>query len=173
MEAKQYTVEEWFSLAYDELRQLAGSVKSRDQNQTLNPTALVHEAYMRLASMHAVAPESRLHFMMIAARAMRRVLVDAARQRNPAKRGGSQMFVTLGDDVDGGDERTDEVLALDAALEELARRDPRASEIIVYRYFGGFSVAETAEALSVSESTIHREWQFARAWLDEELTRTS
>ncbi|MEP7344358.1 MAG: ECF-type sigma factor [Gemmatimonadaceae bacterium] len=173
MEAKQYTVEEWFSLAYDELRQLARSVKSRDQNQTLNPTALVHEAYMRLASMHRVAPESRMHFMMIAARAMRRVLVDAARQRHAAKRGGSQLFVTLGDDLDSGAERTDEVLALDAALDELARRDPRATEIVVYRYFGGFSVAETAEALSVSESTIHREWQFARAWLDAELSRAN
>jgi RNA polymerase sigma factor (TIGR02999 family) len=166
-----HTVEEWFSLAYDELRKLAAGVRGRDPSQTLSPTALVHEAYIRLSSLHRVAPESRLHFMMIAARAMRRVLVDAARQRSAAKRGGSQVFVTLDDGMDAAAVRSDEVLALDEALDELAKRDPRASEVIVYRYFGGFSVAETAQALSVSESTIHREWQFARAWLDQALSR--
>jgi RNA polymerase sigma-70 factor, ECF subfamily len=169
----QHSVEEWFSLAYDELRRLAAGVRGRDPSQTLSPTALVHEAYIRLSSMHRVAPESRLHFMMIAARAMRRVLVDAARQRTAAKRGGSQVFVTLDEGVDAATVRSDEVLALDEALEELAKRDPRASEVIVYRYFGGFSVAETAQAMSVSESTIHREWQFARAWLDQALTRAN
>jgi RNA polymerase sigma factor (TIGR02999 family) len=169
----QHSVEEWFSLAYDELRKLAAGVRGRDPSQTLSPTALVHEAYIRLSSMHRVAPESRLHFMMIAARAMRRVLVDAARQRSAAKRGGSQVFVTLDDGVDAAAVRSDEVLALDEALEELAKHDPRASEVIVFRYFGGFSVAETAKALSVSESTIHREWQFARAWLDQALSRAS
>lgn len=172
---ESHTVEEWFSLAYDELRSLAARVRGRDPNQTLNPTALVHEAFVRLSSLHRVAPESRLHFMKIAARAMRRVLVDAARQRHAEKRGGNPAFVTLDDDEEGATSvvRPDDVLALDGALDELARRDPRASEIVVYRYFGGFSVAETAAALSVSEATIHREWRFARAWLHEELQRAN
>ena len=173
MDAKPPTVEEWFSLAYDELRRLAATVRKRDPSQTLSPTALVHEAYVRLASIHHVAPESRLHFMKIAARAMRRVLVDAARQRSAVKRGASPLYITLDEELDGSSVRSDEVLALDEALEQLARHDPRASEVIVYRYFGGFSVAETAEALSVSESTILREWQFARAWLQQELSRAT
>jgi RNA polymerase sigma factor (TIGR02999 family) len=171
MEEQRPSVEQWFSLAYDELRRLAASVRGRESQETLSPTALVHEAYVRLASLHQVAPESRLHFMMTAARAMRRVLVDAARQRNAAKRDAGGFFVTLDDAEDTGAIRSEMVLALDAALEELSRRDPRASEVIVYRYFGGFSVTETAEALQVSESTIHREWQFARAWLGDELRR--
>lgn len=171
MPEQQPSVEEWFCLAYDELRRLAASVRGRESHETLSPTELVHEAYMRLASMYKVAPESRLHFMMIAARAMRRVLVDVARQRNAAKRDVGGFFVTLDDAEDTGAIRSDMVLALDDALEELARRDPRASEVIVYRYFGGFTVTETAEALQVSESTIHREWQFARAWLGDELRR--
>jgi RNA polymerase sigma factor (TIGR02999 family) len=173
VDSKQPTVEEWFSLAYDELRRLAATVRRRDPSQTLSPTALVHEAFVRLSSIHHVAPESRLHFMKIAARAMRRVLVDAARQRRAAKRGASPAFVTLDEDVGESSVRSDEVLALDEALEQLAQHDPRASEVIVYRYFGGFSVAETAQALSVSESTILREWQFARAWLERELSRAS
>ena len=173
MDVKQPTVEEWFSLAYDELRRLAATVRKRDPSQTLSPTALVHEAFVRLSSIHDVSPDSRLHFMKIAARAMRRVLVDAARQRSAAKRGASALFVTLDEELDEGSVRSDEVLALDEALEQLARHDPRASEVIVYRYFGGFSVAETAQALSVSESTILREWQFARAWLEKELSRAS
>jgi RNA polymerase sigma-70 factor, ECF subfamily len=173
MEAPQLTVEEWFSLAYDELRRLAAGVRGQDPNQTLNPTALVHEAFIRLASIHHVAPESRLHFMMIAARAMRRVLVDAARQRHAGKRGGSSLLITLEDDVGGTPERSEEVLALDAALDQLSQRDARASDVVLYRYFGGFSVAETAKALDISESTVLREWQFARAWLDQQLSRTN
>jgi RNA polymerase sigma factor (TIGR02999 family) len=111
--------------------------------------------------------------MMIAARAMRRVLVDAARQRHAGKRGGSSLLITLEDDVGGTPERSEEVLALDAALDQLSQRDARASDVVLYRYFGGFSVAETAKALDISESTVLREWQFARAWLDQQLSRTN
>ena len=173
MDEQRPTVDQWFSLAYDELRRLAATIRSRESHDTLSPTALVHEAYIRLASTHAVAPESRLHFMMTAARAMRRVLVDAARQRGATKRDAGGFLVTLEDVGDASAVKPDIVLALDAALDELSRRDPRASDVILYRYFGGFTVSETAEALQVSESTIHREWQFARAWLGEELRRAS
>lgn len=172
MEPPELSIDQWFSLAYEELRRLAARVRERELGATLNPTALVHEAFIRLAASHGVALESKAHFMAIAARAMRRVLVDAARQRTAAKRGSGQSYVTLDESTAHGVGVTaDAVLALDAALDELSRRDPRASDIVQYRFFGGLSVAETARVLELSEATVHRDWQFARAWLSEELRR--
>lgn len=174
MEPSQPSIDQWFSLAYEELRRLAARVREGEHSATLNPTALVHEAYVRLAATHGIALESKAHFMAIAARAMRRVLVDAARQRTAVKRGSGQAYVTLDEGLEQAiGVAPDAVLALDAALDELARRDPRASNIVQYRFFGGLSVAETANVLQLSESTVHREWQFARAWLSEELRRAS
>lgn len=168
----QTDLDRLFSAAYEELRRLAATVGRGDASETLNPTALVNEAYLKLARSEDVQPASRLHFKRIAARAMRQVLVEAARRRNALKRGGDYVFVTLDEGRDGAAMRSDEVLALDAALEELARMHPRQAEMVEVRFFGGFDVGETAALLAVSESTVLRDWRAARAWLALELRRT-
>jgi RNA polymerase sigma factor (TIGR02999 family) len=166
------TVNQWFTLAYEELRRLARRFHESEANVTLSPTAMVHEAWIRLSSLHNIVPESRAHFLATAARAMRRVLVDAARQRIAEKRGSGSAFVTLDDSVDAGPAVSPpHVLALDDALDELEASDPRASRIVQYRFFGGLTVSETADVLQVSEATVHRDWQFARAWLSRELAK--
>jgi RNA polymerase sigma factor (TIGR02999 family) len=160
-----------FSLTYEELRRLAATVRRDEAGETLSPTALVNEAYLKLTDSLRVVPDSVLHFKRIAARAMRQVLVEAARRRNALKRGG-ELFVTLDEELDGGS-GSEEVLALDAALEDLARFDPRQALLIEYRFFGGFDLAETAELLEISESTLLRDWRAAKAWLACELRRTT
>jgi RNA polymerase sigma factor (TIGR02999 family) len=168
------SVDQWFSIAYEELRRVAADVGKREVHATLSPTALVHEAYVRLAGMHGIALDSRAHFMAIAARAMRRVLVDVARRRLAAKRGSAPDFVTLDPHAGASNERTPEdILALDGALTALAERDPRAANIVQCRFFGGLSTAETAQALGVSEATVFREWRFARAWLAQALGQSA
>jgi RNA polymerase sigma factor (TIGR02999 family) len=158
-----------FSATYEELRRLAASVRHGDPSETLNPTALVNEVYLKLAASLRIQPESRLHFKRIAARAMRQVLVEAARRRSAAKRGGDAVVVTFDGSPDPAVERSDDLLALDAALEELARLEPRQALMVEYRFFGGLEVAETAELLGVSESTVLRDWRAARAWLGRQL----
>ena len=159
------TLDQLFSLTYEELRRLASTVRGRDPSDTLNATALVNEAYLKLADSLRMVPESRLHFKRIAARAMRQVLVEAARRRGAEKRGGDFAFVTLDEERTGKMICSDELLALDAALDEFAQLHPRQALMIEYRFFGGFDLAETAELLDVSESTITRDWRAARAWL--------
>lgn len=158
-------VDELFSLAYEELRRLAASVRRDNASATLNPTALVHEAWLKLAGSSSLDAESRTHFKRIAARAMRQVLVDAARRRNTGKRGAGAILVTFDDAIDEADASADEVLALDAALEELARVSPRQAAMVESRFFGGFDTAETARLLEVSEATVMRDWRAAKAWL--------
>ena len=158
-----------FSATYEELRRLAAAVGRRDGRATLNPTALVNEAYLRLVASLSVLPESRLHFRRIAARAMRQVLVEAARRRNARKRGGGFVHVTLEDDLDGLASAPEDLIALDEALDRLAEVNARAAQVIECRYFGGYSVQETADVLEVSESTVTRDWRLARAWLAVEL----
>lgn len=153
-----------FSATYEELRRLAASVKQDDPAATLNPTTLVHEAYIKLAASLRLRPESRLHFKRLAARAMRQVLVEAARRRNAVKRGRGYAFVTFDDDV-GSPSSSDELLALDSALDELARVEPRQALMVEARFFGGLDMNETATLLDVSESTLLRDWRAARAWL--------
>lgn len=171
MEADRSSLDELFSATYEELRRLASQVRRNDPSQTLNPTALVNEAYVKLAgSLHRM-PASRLHFKRIAARAMRQVLVDAARRRGASKRGGGVAVVTLDESLDAGVECSAELLALDDALEDLARLNPRQATMVEYRFFGGLDLTETAELLDVSESTILRDWRAARAWLAMELRR--
>lgn len=153
-----------FSATYEELRRLAASVKQDDPAATLNPTTLVHEAYIKLAASLRLRPESRLHFKRLAARAMRQVLVEAARRRNAVKRGRGYAFVTFDDDV-GAPSSSDELLALDSALDELARVEPRQALMVEARFFGGLDMNETATLLDVSESTLLRDWRAARAWL--------
>ncbi len=160
-----------FSETYEELRRLAAAVGRRDPSETLNPTALVNEAYLKLASSPSLASDSRLHFKRIAALAMRQVLVEAARRRKGLKRGGAYAFVTFDEALDGAVARSEDLLALDAALEDLARMHPRQAMMVEYRFFGGFDLAEAAALLEVSESTIVRDWRAARAWLALKLRR--
>src|ERR1700694_2834030 len=164
-----------FSVTYEELRRLAASVKGGDPGATLNPTALVHEAWVKLASSPAFVSTSRLHFKRIAARAMRQLLVESARRRSSHKRGGSGhcVFVTFDDALDQQTSCEEDVLKLDAAMEELARLNPRHAVMVESRFFGGLDVSETAELLKVSEATILRDWRAAKAWLAHELRRAS
>jgi RNA polymerase sigma-70 factor, ECF subfamily len=164
-------LDDLFSVTYEELRRLAASVRSGDPSQTLSPTALVNEAYVKLASSPGSMPASRLHFKRIAAQAMRQILVDAARRRMAIKRGGSDAFVTLDAGLDAAPTSAEDVLALHEALEGLARLHPRQAQIIECRYFGGLDLAETAELLGISESTVARDWRAAKAWLALELRR--
>ncbi len=161
-----------FSDAYEELRRLAASVRQGDPSATLSPTALVNEAWIKLSDSPHLAQTSRLHFKRIAARAMRQVLIEAARRRQADKRGGGTPFVTFDDSVAETATAADELLALDEALEELARLSPRQAAMVEARFFGGLDLQETAELLGVSEATVVRDWRLARAWLASELRRS-
>lgn len=162
--------DEVFSAAYEELRRLAASVRRGDPGATISPTALVNEAWIKLSAAPAVAHTSRLHFKRIAARAMRQVLVEAARRRHAQKRGGREaVFVTFDESIGNRTTWADDLLGLDAALGTLARLHPRQAVMVESRFFGGLDVAETAELLGVSEATILRDWRAAKAWLAHEL----
>ena len=154
-----------FSLTYEELRRLAGAVRRSEASATLSPTVLVNEAWIKLAGSPPRGAVSRVHFKRITARAMRQVLVEAARRRFADKRGAGEFPVTLDDDVVPLSAGASELLAIDAALEELALASPRQAAMIECRFFGGMSTAETAETLQVSEATLLRDWRAARAWL--------
>lgn len=155
-----------FSHAYEELRRLASAVRRGDGSRTITPTVLVHEAWLRLARDTAIPATDELHFKRIAARAMRRVLIEAARARKAEKRGGGSPLVTFDEALAGGGAAApDDVLALDAALDELARLNPRQAQVVEHRFFGGLEMAEIARALEVSETTVERDWRAARAWL--------
>jgi RNA polymerase sigma factor (TIGR02999 family) len=158
-----------FSLTYEELRRLASTVRRGDPSQTLNTTALVNEAWLKLAGSPGFAAMSRLHFKRIAARAMRQLLIESARRRAADKRGAGALLVPLDNVPAGIASDADELLALDAALEELARLNPRQALMVEARFFGGFDAAETADLLEVSEATLLRDWRAARAWLSREL----
>jgi RNA polymerase sigma factor (TIGR02999 family) len=167
--ADRRTLDHLFSVTYEELRRLAGSVRRDDPGVSLSPTALVNEAWLKLASSAPFALTSRLHFKRIAARAMRQVLIEAARRRNAGKRGGGAALVTFDDALEKRPSDSDDLLTLDAALEELAQVNPRQASMVESRFFGGLDVAETAELLGVSEATILRDWRAAKAWLSREL----
>ena len=162
-----------FSITYEELRRLAFSVRSGDPNVTLSPTTLVNEAWLKLAKSPGIVSASRMHFKRIAARAMRQLLVEAARRRSALKRGkgAGVLFVTLDESFDHPVSCEDELLSLDTALTDLAKVSPRQAMIVESRFFGGLDLAETAELLGVSEATILRDWRVARAWLAHELRR--
>lgn len=158
-------LDQLFSLVYEELRRLASFVRRREPNITLNSTALVHEAWMKLKDSPHLAATSLPHFKAIAARAMRQVLVDEARRRHSQKRGSEVILVALDESTDRAVTCDDELLALEAALEELAQMNARQARMVECRFFGGLNVAETAEALGVSESAVERDWRAAKAWL--------
>jgi RNA polymerase sigma factor (TIGR02999 family) len=170
-ESEQSSLDRLFSECYEELRRLAISVRRRDPSVTLNPTALVNEAWLKLARRPGIAATSPLHFKRIAARAMRQVLVEAARRRKSEKRGGGVAAITFDDSLAVASAGADDMLALDAALDALAEIHPRQAMMVESRFFGGLDVAETAELLQVSEATILRDWRAARAWLAAELRR--
>jgi RNA polymerase sigma factor (TIGR02999 family) len=158
---------------YTELRRIAGRYVRREQAKSLQATDLVHEAYLRLLKDQNAAFNNRTHFKAIAAIAMRRLLVERARARGATKRGGGQVQVTL-DDAVLGDQAEEtpavDLIALDAALGRLAEVDPQQARIVELRYFGGLSVDETAEAMSLSPATIKRHWTMARAFLKRALS---
>ena len=170
VEGERGALDDFFSATYEELRRLAARVRRDDPSESLCPTALVNEAYLKLAESLRFTPASRLHFKRIAARAMRQVLIEAARRRNAAKRGGGCARITFDEHLAATD-CSEDLLALDTALDDLARFHPRQAKMVEYRFFGGLSLAETAEALAVSEATIDRDWRAARAWLGHELRR--
>ena len=159
-----------FSVTYEELRRLAATVRRNDPNTTLNPTALVNEAWLKLSKSPEIAATSPLHFKRIAARAMRQVLVEAARRRSSNKRGGAaDITVTFDEAVQKKPSGGEEILALNTALDALARMNPRQAVMVESRFFGGFDIPETAALLNISEATVMRDWRAAKAWLAHEL----
>jgi RNA polymerase sigma factor (TIGR02999 family) len=170
--------EQLLPLVYDELRKLAAAkLASEKPGHTLQPTALVHEAYLRLIGPAEGAADSagqsfnsRGHFFAAAAESMRRILVEAARRKGRQKRGGDLARQPLEVDQLAAPEKEDDLLALDAALDELARQHPRKAELIKLRYFAGLTQAQAAEALGIGVSTADRDWAYARAWLFREIS---
>jgi len=171
----QGALEQLTPLVYAELRaQARRYMRNERSGVTLQSTALVHEVYLRLIDTQDVRWHDRLHFFALSARLMRRILVDAARARAATKRGGSATGVEHGfamdfDQIPTADSGASSLCALDDALEDLARLDPRRTKVIELRFFGGLSVEETAEVLQVSPQTVMRDWRLARAWLAREL----
>ncbi|HEY7786431.1 MAG TPA: sigma-70 family RNA polymerase sigma factor [Pyrinomonadaceae bacterium] len=159
-------VDELLPLIYGELRSLAANYLRRERpDHTLQPTALVHEAYLRLVDQTQVNWQNRAHFFGVAAQMMRRILVDHARAHKANKRGSDYQKVPLDEKIDKADERSTELIALDDALTELATVDDLKSRIIELRYFGGLTVEETAQVLGVTPVTVNRHWRMAKAWL--------
>lgn len=169
--------EELLPLVYQELRRLARARMAAESGagagHTLQPTALVHEAYMRLLGPNGetLRWDGRAHFFGAAARAMRRILVERARSRNRVKRGGGRARVELDENAVAADPESDSVLELEAALEKLEQLDRRKAEVVMLRYYAGLSIDETAAALDFSPATVKNDWSFARAWLNREMTR--
>jgi RNA polymerase sigma factor (TIGR02999 family) len=168
----RHALDRLFVATYDELRRLAATIRQGDPNATLTPTALVHEAWLKLAASFSITPTSRMHFKRIAARAMRQVLVEAARRRRADKRGGDMAMVTFDEQAGYPAASADELLTLDIALQDLARVNARQAVMVESRFFGGLDVAETAQLLQVSEATVLRDWRAAKAWLASELGRS-
>lgn len=166
--------EELLPLVYDELRKLAAGKLAREKpGQTLSATALVHEAYMRLVDANESHPwNGRTHFFATAAEAMRRILVDRARQKKSQKRGGARLRVEFREDVLAAPEDCEEILAVHEALDKLAAADPQAAQLVKLRYFAGLSIDETASMLSISPRSADRVWSYARAWLQRAITIT-
>jgi RNA polymerase sigma-70 factor (ECF subfamily) len=153
-------------IVYSELRAVAARYLRRErQDHTLQPTALVNETYLRLIDQKQANWQNRAHFVGVAAQMMRRILVDHAKSRNRAKRGGGASRVQLDDAVALGEERADDLVELDQALTALAAFDERKSRVVEMKYFGGLSVEETAEVLQISTVTVARDWKLAKAWL--------
>jgi RNA polymerase sigma-70 factor, ECF subfamily len=164
-------VDRLFPMVYKELRNLAQQFFRREPpGHTIQPTALVHEAYVKLIDQKQGDWQDKTHFLAVAAQAMRRILLDRARHRGAAKRGGEWKRVTLNDRLIPGLEADEDLLALEEALVKLAKLDPRQAQMVELRFFAGLSVEETANVLGISKRTAEREWTMVRAWLRRELT---
>ena len=167
----QKALEAVVPMLYNELHGLARHyLRGERPDHTLQTTALINEAYLRLVEQGPFRAQNRSHFVAVAATLMRQILVDYARRRRAAKRG-SDCKVTLNDDIDVGKGQDMDVLALDDALKELAERDPQQSRIVELRFFAGLSVEETAAVLDISPATVKRDWSMARAWLSRQIKR--
>ncbi len=165
-EGEGAVLDDLLPLVYAELRRLAANYLRRERpGHTLQPTALVHEAYLRLIDQTQVHWQNRAHFFGVAAQMMRRILVDHARSQQAEKRGGEYQKFSLDENIDVSGERASDLVALDEALERLAQIDPDKSRVVELRFFGGLSVEETAEVLGVSAPTVKRHWRLAKAWL--------
>lgn len=160
------------AVVYPELRRLAGKCLAGHQHQTLQSTALVHEAYLRLAGQSSLRAENRAHFLAIVARLMRQILVDHARARGAAKRGASCLTLSFDESVALPRQPQIDLVALDDALNQLDAMDPRQSHIVDLRFFGGLSIEDTSRVLGLSAATVKREWTVARMWLQRELRRS-
>jgi len=168
-QGNQSVVNEIFPLIYDELKKIAGNyLRNERGNHTLQPTALVHEAYMKLVDHTRMNWQNRAHFVGMSATIMRQILIDHARRHRAGKRGGEQENLQLEETIlIVSDEKSVDLIALDEALKDLAKFDEFKSRLVELRYFGGLSVEETAEVLGVSEITVKRHWRMAKAWLAE------
>jgi RNA polymerase sigma factor (TIGR02999 family) len=174
MPEERQALDHLFSVTYEELRRLASSVRRGDPSATLSPTALVNEAWLKLVNSPHLATTSQLHFKRIAARAMRELLIEAARRRSAHKRGGgTDITVVFDDALSPTASCGDDLLALDTAMKELARLNPRQAMMVESRFFGGLDMAEISNLLDVSEATVLRDWRAAKAWLAQELRRAS
>jgi len=164
--------ERLFPLVYEELkRQARFSLSNERHDHTLQPTALVHEAYLRLVDQTVLEAENRIHFFAIASRLMRQILVDHARKRNAEKRGGAAQRLSL-DEIDfAPEEMAGDILSLNDALMRLEKMDKRKAQVVDMRFFGGLKEDEIADALGVNEKTVRRDWQFAKLWLYRELAQ--
>jgi RNA polymerase sigma factor (TIGR02999 family) len=171
-EGDQQAFEELMPLVYDELHRLARNYLRRERrDHTLQPTALVHEAYLRLIDQTRASVHSRAHFFSIAAQMMRRILVDHARLHQAAKRGDGDFKLSLNQADQVVDQQAVDLIALDEALHRLAAFCPQQSRIVEFRFFGGLTIEETAGLLGISHATVEREWSVARAWLRRELSK--
>jgi RNA polymerase sigma-70 factor (ECF subfamily) len=165
------TADQLFAEVYTELRaRAAGYLRRERKNHTLRPTELVHEAYLKLVDQTRVHWRGQVHFKAIAAQAMRRILVDHARRRGAAKRGGNRHRIALDDNLVIESSRDVNLLALEDALTKLAKLDPRQAQMIELRFFGGLNVAEVAKVMGMSKRSVEREWTMVRAWLRRELS---
>jgi len=170
----QVARERLMSVVYEELHRLARRyMRNESPGHTLQTSALVHEAFIRLVDQRNVHWQNRSHFFGIAAQMMRRILVDYARSRNFAKRGGGAVKLSLEEGLIVSDERSQEVVAVHEALEGLAKIDPRQAQIVELKFFGGLSNEETGEVLAVSPGTIARDWTMAKAWLRREISKNA
>lgn len=162
--------DELFPLVYNELKKFAYSqLKSEKNDITVNKTELVHEVYLKMVDQTRIKAEDRNHFMAIAARCMRQILIDHARKKKAEKRGGDQHEVTYIDEILKAQEEADSLIDLDKKLEELAELDKRMAEVVIMRFFGQMTMSDIADALDVSERTVKRDWAKARGWLYKEL----
>ncbi len=165
-------LERLMPLVYAELKRLAERYLWRERSgHTLEPTALVHEAYLKLIDQRHARWQNRAHFFAIAAQAMRRILVDHARARQAGKRGSGEEKFALDEAIEVSDRQADQMVALDDALKTLAELDPQKGRVVELKYFGGLSLEEIAEALGISRATVVREWRMAKAWLYGELNK--